>query len=147
MTRDPATTSRIMATVKGSGTRPEMALRRELHRRGLRYRVHTRVLGKPDLVFASAKVACFVDGDRWHGNGWRVRGYASFDEEFEHANSTFWKEKITRNIQRDRDVTAQLAARGWKVFRAWASDIERDVIAVADDVEAVVRGELGGREL
>ena len=45
-------------------TAPEMALRRELHRRGLRYRVSTRLIGKPDLVFGRARVACFVDGER-----------------------------------------------------------------------------------
>jgi DNA mismatch endonuclease (patch repair protein) len=145
MTRDPDVTSRIMGAVRSTGTRPEMALRRELHRRGLRYRVSTTVMGKPDLVFVGARVACFVDGDRWHGNGWRVRGYDSFESEFDHANSLFWKNKITRNMQRDQDVTARLRIEGWVVFRAWASDVERDVPTVADELEAVVRGRLTGR--
>ncbi len=142
MTRDPEITSRIMASVKRTGTRPEMALRRELHRRGLRYRVTTAVVGKPDLVFASARVACFVDGDRWHGNGWRARGYDSFEDEFNHANSAFWKSKITRNMQRDREVNARLRAEGWIVFRVWASDVQRDVSTVADMLESVVRGQI-----
>jgi DNA mismatch endonuclease (patch repair protein) len=139
MTRNPEITSRIMAAVKGTGTRPEMALRRELHRRGLRYRVSSKLVGKPDVVFSSARVACFVDGDRWHGNGWRLRRYASFDEEFEHANSEFWKQKIARNVERDKQVTQLLTEAGWKVVRIWASDVERDVEAVADSVEGVVR--------
>ena len=145
MIRDPEITSRIMAAVKNRGTGPEMALRRELHRRGLRYRVATKLMGKPDLLFISARVACFVDGDRWHGNGWRTRGYASFEDEFEHANSAFWKEKILRNMRRDQEVNQRLRADGWIVFRAWASDVERDVAAVADHVEAIVRGRLRGR--
>lgn len=137
--RDPEMTSRIMSAVRSTGTRPELRLRGELHRRGLRYRVSTKVVGRPDLVFVSARVACFVDGDRWHGNGWRLRGYTSFEEEFQHANSDFWKAKIQRNMKRDRDVNDQLAADGWEVVRVWASDVERDVTTVADQIEELVR--------
>jgi DNA mismatch endonuclease, patch repair protein len=144
VTRDPAVTSRIMATVRGTGTRPEMALRRELFRRGLRYRVRTKVSGRPDIVFPTARMACFVDGDRWHGNGWKLRGFASFEDEFAHRNADFWREKITKNIQRDRQVTEQLERDGWIVLRAWASEVERDVAAVADRIETVVRSRLAG---
>ena len=139
MARDPAVTSRIMSAVKQSGTRPEMALRRELHKRGLRYRVSTNLTGKPDIVFSPARIACFVDGDRWHGNGWRNRGFKSFDDEFKHANSDYWKRKIIRNMHRDAAVTAALTADGWKVIRLWASDVERDVVAAADLIELAVR--------
>jgi len=138
--REPEITSRIMSAIRSSGTRPELLLRKELHRRGLRYRVSTQLFGRPDLVFVSAGVACFVDGDRWHGNGWRLRGYKSFEEEFQHANSDFWKSKIQRNMQRDRDVNDLLAAEGWEVVRVWASEVERDVTAVADRIERLVRG-------
>lgn len=133
-----------MAAVKNTGTRPEMALRRELFRRGLRYRVRTAVLGRPDIVFPGARVACFVDGDRWHGHGWELRGFASFEDEFKHRNADFWKQKITKNIQRDREVTRQLQSDGWVVVRAWASEVERDVVEVADRVETVVRSRLAG---
>lgn len=139
MTRDPAVTSRIMASVRSTGTRPEMALRRELFGRGLRYRVRSTLVGRPDLVFPGARVACFVDGDRWHGNGWRIRGFSSFDEEFAHSNSDFWKQKITRNMARDVEVTDQLQSDGWLVIRVWASDVEADLGAVADRVERSVR--------
>lgn len=139
MTRDSEVTSRIMAAVRNSDTRPELMLRRELHRRGLRYRLRTGLVGKPDLVFVSACVAVFVDGDRWHGNGWRLRGFESFDDEFRHANSDFWKQKIQRNIARDSEVTQALCAAGWRVVRIWASDVERDVSIAADRVERAVR--------
>ncbi|MCL9794663.1 very short patch repair endonuclease [Frankia sp. AgKG'84/4] len=121
-----------------------MSLRRELHRRGLRYRVSNSLIGRPDLVFGSAKVACFVDGDRWHGNGWRLRGLACFEDEFQHSNSEFWKAKIRRNIARDQAVTASLEAAGWRVIRVWASDVERDVSKTADLIEMAVRGSGGG---
>ncbi|MDO3333022.1 very short patch repair endonuclease [Mycobacteroides abscessus] len=140
MTRDPQVTARIMAAVKNTGTRPELMLRRELHRRGMRYRVKSSLIGKPDIVFGPAHVACFVDGDRWHGNGWRLRGFDSFEGEFEHANSDFWKQKIRRNMDRDRDVNMQLVKAGWRVIRIWASEVERDVAKAADRVETVVRG-------
>lgn len=144
MRRDPEVTSAIMSAVRGTGTRPELMLRRELHRRGLRYRLASRLIGKPDIVFGPSRVACFVDGDRWHGNGWRLRGYSSFEDEFEHANSEFWKAKITRNIERDRHVTETLSAGGWRVIRIWASDIERDVSEAADRVEHAVRRHVEG---
>jgi len=139
MTRDPAVTSRIMSAVKHTGTRPEVMLRRELHRRGLRYRLTSTLVGRPDLVFVTARVACFVDGDRWHGNGWKIRGLSSFEEEFDHANSDFWVKKIQRNIERDRYVTKRLKDEGWRVIRVWASDIQRDVGEAADRIEAKVR--------
>ncbi|MEV3965147.1 very short patch repair endonuclease [Nocardia sp. NPDC050193] len=144
MARDPGVTSRIMSAVRHTGTRPEMALRRELHKRGLRYRVSTNLMGKPDIVFGPARIACFVDGDRWHGNGWRTRGFKSFEDEFKHANSDFWKQKISRNMQRDAEVTEALTADGWKVIRIWASDVERDLVAAADRIEFAVRASHGG---
>ncbi|MSY83895.1 MAG: DNA mismatch endonuclease Vsr [Actinobacteria bacterium] len=138
MTRDPAVTSRIMSSVRSTGTRPELILRRELFRRGLRYRVRSKLIGRPDVVFPGARVACFVDGDRWHGNGWRIRGFDSFEDEFAHRNSDFWKQKIIRNMARDVEVTDSLQSDGWLVIRVWASDVEADPIAVADNVERSV---------
>lgn len=139
MSRDAAVTSRIMAAVKSTGTHPELALRRELFRRGLRYRVRTTVLGHPDIVFPTDRIACFVDGDRWHGNGWKIRGLPSFEDEFTHRNAEFWKEKIARNIRRDQEVIQGLERDGWTVIRVWASEVERDIAAVADRVETAVR--------
>lgn len=144
MMRDPAVTSRIMASVKNTNTRPELALRRELFARGLRYRVRNSIIGRPDVVFPKAKVACFVDGDRWHGNGWRLRGYDSFEDEFRHRKSEFWRQKITRNIARDKEVCQRLEADGWLVLRVWASDVERDVTTVADRIESGVKARRAG---
>ncbi|CAB4735165.1 unannotated protein [freshwater metagenome] len=127
-----------MSSVRSTGTRPELILRRELFRRGLRYRVRSKLIGRPDVVFPGARVACFVDGDRWHGNGWRIRGFDSFEDEFAHRNSDFWKQKIIRNMARDVEVTDSLQSDGWLVIRVWASDVEADPIAVADNVERSV---------
>jgi DNA mismatch endonuclease (patch repair protein) len=141
MTRDPAVTSRIMAAIPNRDTGPEMLLRRELHRRGLRYRVRSQVTGRPDLVFPARRIAVFVDGDYWHGNTWRLRGAESPEEYFAgRANSAFWTEKIRANLERDSTVNQQLTAEGWQVVRVWESDIVADVAACASDIERTVRG-------
>lgn len=145
--RDPAVTSRIMASVKAKDTQPELLLRRALHRRGLRYRLHDRRLpGRPDLVFVSARVAVFVDGDFWHGYGWRERGFSSFEAQFDnHRDPERWRTKIARNMARDAEVNSQLEQLGWTVVRVFESDVRRDVDAAAEAVEARVKKESSRR--
>ncbi|MCU1526583.1 MAG: hypothetical protein JWP75_346 [Frondihabitans sp.] len=139
--RDPATTSRIMSSIRSRDTGPELLLRRELHRRGLRYRLRYPLTGRPDLVFTRARVAVFVDGDYWHGNTWRLRGATSLDDYLcSLSNSAFWRQKITANMARDRAVTHELRNNGWRVVRVWESDLERDLEQSAAMVERVVRG-------
>jgi DNA mismatch endonuclease (patch repair protein) len=140
MTRDPAVTSRIMGAIGNRDTKPEMLLRRELHRRGLRYRVRTSVFGHPDLVFSKAQVAVFVDGDYWHGNTWRLRGAGSLESYLAgRSNSAFWLKKIRTNIARDEDVSQRLTSEGWIVFRVWESDVIANPMICADQVERRVR--------
>lgn len=140
MTRAPEVTSRIMSSVRNANTAPERALRSALHRRGLRYRVHRRMLGKPDIAFVAARVAVFVDGDYWHGNAWRTRGFSDFDSYYARGkNGAFWVEKIRGNMQRDDTVTAALRADGWYVIRVWETDLTADVDHVVDSIERVVR--------
>lgn len=142
MSRDPDTTRRIMSAVRNRDTKPELALRRALHARGLRYRLKGALPGKPDIVFGPAKVAVFVDGDYWHGNAWRTRGHATFEAYYGRgANAQFWLDKIRRNIARDRNITAVLSEAGWTVLRCWESDIDRDLPAVTDRVTAAVRAD------
>lgn len=139
--RDPAVTSRIMSAVKSRDTEPELLLRSELHRRGLRYRLSSKLPGKPDLVFSRAKVAVFVDGDMWHGHGWRERGFASMEEQFSnHRDPEFWIAKIQRNVARDQEVRLQLEALDWTVVRILESELRHDLVSAADKVEKVVKG-------
>jgi DNA mismatch endonuclease (patch repair protein) len=141
MTRAAAATSRIMASVPNANTAPERALRSALHRRGLRYCLHRRMLGTPDITFVSRRVAVFVDGDYWHGNAWRTRGFQDFDSYYRRgANGTFWAEKIQRNMRRDDVVSAGLRADGWHVVRVWETDLKADLDGVADRIEDIVRG-------
>jgi DNA mismatch endonuclease (patch repair protein) len=115
-------------------TGPEVALRSELHRRGLRFRkdlpvrVPHRVV-RPDVVFTRARLAVFVDGCFWHvcpvhGNEPR-------------ANTDYWRPKLARNVARDRAVDAALERAGWRVLRAWEHE---PVDAIADRIAGVLSG-------
>lgn len=142
--RDPQVTSRIMRSVRSKDTKPELALRRAVHARGGRFRLHAAdVPGHPDMVVRSRKVAVFIDGDLWHGNPdeWRRRGRAGLADLFPNRTA-WWVEKIERNMQRDREVDRQLGERGWRVLRIWASDVMADPDAAARVVMTALRERL-----
>lgn len=128
--QSPETSARL-ARVGRRDTAPEIELRRELHRRGLRFRVDRPVLPgsrrRPDIVFGPARVAVFVDGCFWHG----CPDHASWPK----TNAAFWREKIETNRRRDRDTDARLAAIGWQVIRVWEHEAAP---TAADRIEAVV---------
>lgn len=137
MSRAPETTHKIMSAIKSRDTRPELALRKELWRRGLRYRKnYKRLPGKPDIVFLGVRLAVFCDGDFWHGHNWAIRGYGSLEEELSRYSKA-WAGKIARNIQRDARVDRELEAMGWRVLRIWESEIKADVKRCGDRVEYV----------
>lgn len=123
---------RIMQSNRQRDTSPEMAVRRVLHARGLRYRVDTRPMAsvrrRADIVFPRQKLAVFIDGCFWHGCP--VHGTRSFK-----TNSLFWQQKIERNLARDLDTTAQLESAGWRVLRFWE---HLDPKVVANEIEAAV---------
>jgi len=124
----------MMAAVRVKDTKAEMALRRALHRRGLRFRLHASdVFGRPDIVIRSRRLAVFADGDMWHGNAWRLRGLNRLEDMFPN-NTEFWTKKIRRNMERDREVTARLTEEGWTVVRVWESDILADPDAAAEKI-------------
>lgn len=124
--RDPVVTSRMMSKVRSKDSKAELALRRALHARGFRYRLHGKnVLGRPDIVNRSRRLAIFVDGDMWHGNEHHRRGLASLAELFP-TRTEWWVAKIEANMRRDREVTATLLEQGWTVIRLWESDILAD---------------------
>jgi DNA mismatch endonuclease (patch repair protein) len=134
--RDPAVTSRMMAAVRSKNTTAELALRRELHRRGIRFRLHGGdVTGRPDLVWRGRRIAVFVDGDMWHGNSaaWKARGLSSLEGMFPNRTQ-WWVAKLRRTQARDAEVNAVLGREGWVVIRVWESEVLADVGAVADRV-------------
>jgi len=129
-------TSRVKKANRASDTMPEVILRRELWRLGLRYNKCPRDLpGKPDLAFRRSKVAVFCDGDFWHGRNW-----ATLKEKLENGtNSAYWPAKIARNIQRDATVNVLLEQLGWQVIRVWETDVKRHPEVAAQVISNAVR--------
>lgn len=120
-----------MAKVRSKDSKAELALRRALHALGFRYRLHGKdVLGRPDVVNRSRRLAVFVDGDMWHGNEHHRRGLASLAELFP-TRTEWWVAKIEANMRRDREVTSALREQGWTVIRLWESDVLADPDAAA----------------
>ena len=111
---DTQTRSRMMASIKGKDTRPELVLRRALHARGLRYRLHAAGLpGKPDMVFNRYRAVVFVHGCFWHRHtGCRFASTPS-------SRIEFWQPKFDANVLRDRAVRGHLLKNGWRVATVW----------------------------
>lgn len=130
--------SEIMRRVKSRDTTPELAFRRALHARGVRYRLHVASLpGKPDIVIRKARLLIFIDGDFWHGNQWRTRGHASLDAQFVASpKAEYWVGKIGGNVRRDKENTIRALVEGWRVLRFWESDIRKNL---ADCLETTLR--------
>lgn len=128
-----------MSAIRSRDNQTEIALRRALHARGLRFRLHpARVVGKPDIVFPREKVAVFVDGDYWHARLLREKGLGAVRERLRPENEGYWVTKFTRRVERDDDVTATLQADGWRVLRFWESDLRRDLLSAVDAVAVAV---------
>ncbi|MCX7584912.1 very short patch repair endonuclease [Phenylobacterium sp. 58.2.17] len=110
---DPAR-SALMRRVRREHSTPELIVRRELHGRGLRYRLHVRSLpGSPDLVFPSRRAVVFVHGCFWHRHpGCRATTMPR-------TRQAFWTDKFERNVERDAKMIAQLKAAGWNVHIVW----------------------------
>lgn len=113
-----------MARVRNKGTDAELKLRKELWKKGRRYRLHLKLPGSPDLAFTSEKVAVFVDGCFWHG--------CPLHYSQPKTNETFWNNKLQRNLNRDREADASLLSEGWRVVRIWEHELYEDLDSVVE---------------
>lgn len=131
---DKAVRSRNMAAIKAKNTKPEMIVRRGLHSRGLRFRLHRRDLpGCPDLVFPSKLTALFVHGCFWHAHeGCRYFKLPATDVER-------WRTKLDGNRTRDKRDQAALRSLGWRVFVVWECELRGDVTNRLDDLARIIR--------
>jgi DNA mismatch endonuclease (patch repair protein) len=110
---DAATRSRMMSGIRSTNTRPELVLRKALHRLGFRYTLHAKnIPGKPDMSFPSRKAVIFVHGCFWHGHDCRFF-------KLPQTRPDFWQAKIDRNRRRDDIVAAQLRSAGWRQLIVW----------------------------
>lgn len=103
---------------RSTGTKPELAVRRNLHALGVRYRVNARpeqdLRRTADILFRKAKLAVFIDGCFWHGCPIHYRAPKQ--------NAAFWAQKIEANRKRDAETDRVLSERGWSVYRRWAHE-------------------------
>ncbi len=116
-----------MSRIRCRDTRPEVRLRKELWRLGVRYRLKSALPGRPDLVIAARRVAIFVDGCFWH----RCPEHAVAPR----TNRDFWKQKLDANVQRDRRTDRELRALGWHVMRYWEHQVKKDPERLAVQVK------------
>ncbi|WP_457188729.1 very short patch repair endonuclease [Nocardioides sp. P5_E3] len=123
---------RRMSAQPRADTAPEVALRRELHRRGLRFRVGIKVPGNArrtiDIAFPGRRIAIFVDGCFWH----RCPVHSVPAK----TNAGWWSEKLAANVARDAHTNTTLEALSWRVVRVWEHE---DPIEIADSIELLVR--------
>lgn len=136
--------SRRMSTLARRDTRPEVALRRALHRRGLRFRVQVKVPGNRrrtiDIAFTRARLAVYVDGCFWHG--------CPEHHSLPRTNSTWWTWKVELNRTRDADTNRELEDAGWTVLRFWehvepeeaAAAIEARYLALLREADSTSSG-------
>ncbi len=105
---------KCMASIRSKNTGPELAVRRGLHKRGFRFRIHVKSLpGTPDIVLARWKTIILVNGCFWHGHE-NCSKYVT-----PRSNREFWETKIARNRHRDEVTAAHLTALGWHVLTIW----------------------------
>lgn len=119
---DRQTRSRMMAGIRGKNTKPELIIRRAMHKRGFRYRLHPKnVKGRPDIVLAKYHAVVFVNGCFWHRHeGCR---YATTPA----TRAEFWQAKFEENISRDTTVRMSLLADGWRIATVWECALRNPV--------------------
>lgn len=116
----PTQRSQCMSRIKGKDTKPEKTIRSLLHRMGYRFRIHRRDLpGNPDIVLPKYKKVIFVHGCFWHGhegcNRAKIPG----------SNKAFWHEKLSKNIERDRQNQKKIKILGWDYLIIWQCEIKK----------------------
>lgn len=113
--------SENMSHIRSKDTKAEIALRKALWHKGYRYRKNLETLpGKPDIVLTRYKICIFVDGEYFHGKDWDI---GRREKTAAGNNAHYWVHKIERNIQRDREVEAELNGLGWHTIRFWSRDV------------------------
>jgi DNA mismatch endonuclease (patch repair protein) len=132
---DPSTRSRMMAGIKGRNTKPEVALRSALHRRGLRFRLHVSALpGKPDMVLPRFKALVFVHGCFWHRHTGCRLAYNP------RSKIEFWSNKFAGTVDRDARQVEALSRAGWRIATVWECALrDRGAEEVAQEVDSWLR--------
>ena len=124
----PKKRSWIMSRIRSKDTKIEMKIAELLRKNKMRYRRHPKLFGSPDFI-VEKKILVFCDGDFWHGYQYSKK---------KKPPKKFWRDKIERNMERDRKVTRRLRADGWPVVRLWEHDIERNPTACLRRIKTIL---------
>jgi DNA mismatch endonuclease, patch repair protein len=119
--------SAVMAAIRSKDTKPELVVRRALHRMGVRYRLHVASLpGHPDIVVPRAKLIVQIKGCFWHG-------HRCLKGRVPQGNRRYWLAKIEGNKSRDKRNERRLRAKGWRVRTVWECRVRRSELAELTD--------------
>lgn len=106
----------VMSRIRGTNTKIDLKMRDWLDALGYDYTMYPKMYGNPDFVLEKQKIAIFCDGDFWHGYKYAEK---------KRPAKKFWRDKIERNMARDRRVSRKLRREGWSVLRFWEHDVEK----------------------
>ena len=124
----PEQRKKNMQAIRSKDTTIELALRKALWKKGIRYRKNYKgLIGKPDIVITKYRIVVFCDSDFWHGYDWDNRKSRI------KSNQEYWIPKIERNMKRDKEVE-----QGWIVLRFWEHSIRKNLESCLDDIEEAV---------
>ena len=122
--------SEVMSKIRSKNTRPELALRKLLYKKGYRYRLFNKNLpGKPDIILSKYKTVIFVHGCFWHYHKECREG------RIPNTNSAYWKTKLSKNVDRDEKNKQALTDASWKVITIWECEIEKQIEKVLKIIE------------
>lgn len=126
----PQKRSAIMARVRNRNTNPEIIVRKLLHRKGYRFRIHRKDLpGKPDIVLSKHRTVVFVHGCFWHGHPGCPRAARP------KSNVDFWNRKLDKNMERDLEVYKELQSLGWRILVIWQCET-RNLVALESLIDS-----------
>jgi len=119
----------VMSRIKGKNTKIELKMNDVLKDIGYSYEMHPKMFGNPDFALKRKRIVIFCDGDFWHGYEYSKRK----------LSKKFWRDKIERNMERDKRITRKLRREGWSVLRFWEHNIEKRIDVCADRVIRKIR--------
>ena len=130
----PEQRRRNMQAIKSKDTTIELALRKALWGKGIRYRKNCKTLiGKPDIAITKYKIAVFCDSEYWHGFDWENRNQKI------KSDREYWIPKTERNMARDQEVNAALEQEGWTVIRFWERQIRKELDRCVDEILTAIK--------
>ena len=122
--------SEVMSKIRSKDTKPELIFRKALFNEGIRYRIHVKDLpGKPDIVLSKYKTVVFVHGCFWHYHENCPEG------RIPDTNSKFWRDKLMKNVERDKKHQKELENMGWKVVVVWECEVEKHLDKTLKEVK------------